>query len=192
MSDDNDRLMDRVARELREPVAFGAAFDGRVMGAVRAMPRHARRGLWSRIARPRTITVGPAAWAALAASLVLVTSFAGWRAYRAGRTDGDAPRGLLGKKGPTAQRVQFVLVAPDAKKVAVVGDFNGWDANHAAYQAVHRGGGVWSVTAPVPLGHHRYSFVVDDSVWVADPTAPRVLDDDYGLPNSALVVEDIK
>ena len=27
------------------------------------------------------------------------------------------------------QRVQFVLVAPDAKKVAVVGDFNGWDAS---------------------------------------------------------------
>jgi 1,4-alpha-glucan branching enzyme len=84
--------------------------------------------------------------------------------------------------------VQFVLVAPDAKKVAVVGDFNGWDSQHAGYQAQHRGGGVWSVTAPVPVGHHRYSFVVDDSVWVADPTAPRVVDNDYGVPNSAIVV----
>jgi hypothetical protein len=28
--------------------------------------------------------------------------------------------------------------------------------------------------APVPVGHHRYSFVVDDSLWVAGPTAPRV------------------
>ena len=79
------------------------------------------------------------------------------------------------------QRVQFVLVAPDAKKVAVVGDFNGWDASHAGYQAQHRGGGVWSVTAPVPVGHHRYSFVVDDSLWVADPTAPRVVDNDFGV-----------
>ena len=86
------------------------------------------------------------------------------------------------------QRVQFVLVAPDAKKVAVVGDFNGWDSQHAGYQAQHRGGGVWSVTAPVPVGHHRYSFVVDDSVWVTDPTAPRVVDNDYGVPNSAIVV----
>jgi len=92
----------------------------------------------------------------------------------------------------TSQRVQFVLVAPDAKKVAVVGDFNGWDASHAAYQAQHRGGGVWSVTAPVPLGHHRYSFVVDDSLWVADPTAPRVIDYDYGMPNSAIVVQEQK
>jgi len=84
--------------------------------------------------------------------------------------------------------VQFVLVAPTARKVQVVGDFNDWDASHAEFSAEHRGGGVWSVTAAVPEGHHRYSFVVDDSVWVADPTAPRALDDDFGMPNSALVV----
>jgi 1,4-alpha-glucan branching enzyme len=90
------------------------------------------------------------------------------------------------------QRVQFVLVAPDAKKVSVVGDFNGWDASHASFQAQHRGGGVWSVTAPIPVGHHRYSFVVDDSLWVADPTAPRVIDNDYGMANSAIVVEEQK
>ena len=84
----------------------------------------------------------------------------------------------------------FVLVAPDAKKVAVVGDFNGWDASHSAYQAQHRGGGVWSVMAPVPVGHHRYSFVVDDSLWVADPSAPRVVDNDFGMTNSAIVVEE--
>jgi 1,4-alpha-glucan branching enzyme len=106
----------------------------------------------------------------------------------------DGPDGLLGPKSNAAvvntspRDVQFVLVAPNARKVAVVGDFNDWDTAHAAYQAQHRGGGVWSVTAPVPVGHHRYSFVVDDSVWVTDPTAPRVLDEDYGRPNSALVV----
>jgi 1,4-alpha-glucan branching enzyme len=72
--------------------------------------------------------------------------------------------------------------------VQVVGDFNDWDASHEEYRAQHRGGGVWSVTAAIPEGHHRYSFVVDDSLWVTDPTAPRALDDDYGMPNSALVV----
>lgn len=193
MSDNRDRQMEGIARELRQTAEFGAAFDARVMDVIRSLPRHARRSLWSRIARPRTITVGPVSWLALAASLLLVATFAGWRTYRDLGQDGGSSTAasLLGaKKQPSAQRVQFVLVAPDAKKVAVVGDFNGWDANHAAYQAIHRGGGVWSVTAPVPVGHHRYSFVVDDSVWVADPTAPRVLDDDYGLPNSALVVEE--
>jgi hypothetical protein len=48
------------------------------------------------------------------------------------------------------------------------------------------------VTASVPVGHHRYSFVVDDSLWVADPTAPRVVDNDFGTTNSAIVVEEQK
>ena len=75
-----------------------------------------------------------------------------------------------------------------ASNVAVVGDFNAWDPSHAGYQARHTGGGVWTVTARVPLGHHRYSFVVDDSVWMADPMAPRANDNDFGLPKSAMVV----
>jgi 1,4-alpha-glucan branching enzyme len=73
--------------------------------------------------------------------------------------------------------------------VAVVGDFNGWDVSHSAYQAEHRGGGVWSVSAALPVGHHRYSFVVDDSVWVADPMAPRAVDNDFGVTNSAIVIQ---
>ena len=96
---------------------------------------------------------------------------------------------MLGRRQvERAQHVQFTLVAPDAKKVAVVGDFNSWDASHIAFQARHTGGGVWTVTAPVSVGHHRYSFVVDDSVWVADPMAPRANDNDFGLPKSAMVV----
>jgi hypothetical protein len=45
------------------------------------------------------------------------------------------------------------------------------------------------VTAAVPVGHHRYSFLVDDSLWVVDPYAPRLIDNDYGVANSAIVVE---
>jgi 1,4-alpha-glucan branching enzyme len=103
------------------------------------------------------------------------------------RVDGSVER-TAAHQSPARRDVQFVLVAPTARKVSVVGDFNDWDASHQEFQAQHRGGGVWAVTAKVPVGHHRYSFVVDDSVWVADPTAPRVIDDDFGMPNSALVV----
>jgi 1,4-alpha-glucan branching enzyme len=85
--------------------------------------------------------------------------------------------------------VQFVLVAPDAKTVSVAGDFNGWDSSHPAFRARQRGG-VWVVNAAVPAGHHRYSFVVDDSLWMADPVAPLVIDDDFGAANSALYVGD--
>jgi 1,4-alpha-glucan branching enzyme len=160
------------------------------MAGIRVLPRHSRFGLWSRLTTPRSIMVTPLSWGLMAASLAL---FAALGAAHA-RTDLHRLTKPLSGVFATAprdndQRVQFVLVAPDAKKVSVVGDFNGWDASHISFQAQHRGGGVWSVTAPVPPGHHRYSFVVDDSLWIADPTAPRVVDNDYGMANSAIVVE---
>lgn len=195
MRDETERDIELIARELRVPVAMGRALDARVMRAVRRLPRHARFGLWSRLVTPRTVTVTPIVWGMLAAT---VAAFAVLGALHAGADFHRAAKPIASALFPQpntptrSQRIQFVLVAPDAKKVAVVGDFNGWDASHAAYQAQHRGGGVWSVTAPVPLGHHRYSFVVDDSLWVADPTAPRVIDYDYGMPNSAIVVQEQK
>src|SRR5205823_14849265 len=144
--------------EVREtrPSAVGADFDERVMRAVRRSPAP-RRPLWSRLVRPRTVTVTPLSWGLMAASLVAVACLTTWHAYADLHPETARPASapLFGKQTVKApQRVQFVLVAPTARKVAVVGDFNGWDANHAGYQAIHRGGGVWSVTAPVPVGHH--------------------------------------
>jgi len=189
-------VIGEAARELRAPVSVSGLFDDRVMATIRALPAHRRQfSLWSRLTTPKTITIMPLSWGMLAAGLMLFATLGAVHAYddlhRAAKPIASALFPAAKKPVPS-QRVQFVLVAPDAKKVAVVGDFNGWDRSHAGYQAQHRGGGVWSVTAPVPVGHHRYSFVVDDSVWVADPTAPRVVDNDFGMPNSAIVVEEQK
>ena len=188
-----ENWVQRVVAELRRPVRFDDEFDRNVMTAIRAMPRH-RYTAWTRAFRPRTITVSPILSGIAAALLLAVTLSVGHAigTLRASRTPGSRPEVTFGRAGSaraTPRRaVQFVLVAPTARKVQVVGDFNDWDTTHAEFSAQHRGGGVWSVTAAVPEGHHRYSFVVDDSVWVVDPTAPRMLDDDFGMPNSALVV----
>jgi hypothetical protein len=194
--DDDIVNFDEIARELRKPVRVNRSFNERVMDSVLRLPRHARARLWKRLTTPRTVTITPLVWGLAAASLLLFASLGVIHAkedlHRAAQPIAKALFATPVAATSRAQSVQFVLVAPDAKKVAVVGDFNGWDASHVAYQAQQRGGGVWSVTAPVPVGHHRYSFVVDDSLWVADPTAPRVIDTDYGLPNSAIVVEDDK
>jgi hypothetical protein len=192
--DERDPKLNDIARELRKDrVPVSASFDRRVMDAVRALPVHRRFGLWARLTTPhrRTVTVTPLTWGLLAAGIGLFAVLGAAHAYAdVNRATKPIVAALSpARKSAEAQRVQFVLVAPDAKKVAVVGDFNGWDPGHAQYQAQHRGGGVWSVTAPVPVGHHRYSFVVDDSVWVVDPYAPRVVESDYGVANSALVVE---
>ena len=187
-----ERWIHRVASELRRPVRLDDEFDRGVMDAVRAMPRHRHRP-WTRMLRTRTITISRMITGIAAALLLAVALSAGHfiGALRANgamnRVDVATDRSGGTKPGPR-RSVQFVLVAPTARKVQVVGDFNDWDASHQEYLAQHRGGGVWSVTAAIPEGHHRYSFVVDDSLWVADPSAPRVLDDDYGLPNSAIVV----
>jgi hypothetical protein len=192
MRNNPESWMYRVAGELRRPVRLDDEFDRGVMDAVRAMPRHRQRP-WTRLLRTRTITVSPVVSGIAAALLLAVALSAGHfiGALRANRAtapaEGATDRSGGTKLGPR-RSVQFVLVAPTARKVQVVGDFNDWDASHQEYLAQHRGGGVWSVTAAIPEGHHRYSFVVDDSLWVTDPSAPRVLDDDYGLPNSALVV----
>ena len=182
----------RVVAELRRPVQLDDEFDRNVMSAIRDMPRHRYRA-WTRALRPRTITVSPLVSGIAAAVLFAFTLSVGHAigTLRAARGSGRPEVSVDRAGGPNSARrrpVQFVLVAPTARKVQVVGDFNDWDTTHAEFSAQHRGGGVWSVTAAVPEGHHRYSFVVDDSLWVADPTAPKMLDDDFGMPNSALIV----
>ena len=192
MRERDDEELERIAQQLQKPVRFGEAFDEGVMARVRAMPRH-RFGTWARLIRRRTIAVRPVE-GALAAGIVLALAVGIGHAVGVART--SAPEGEAAAISPMTppsddsgrRDVQFVLVAPDARKVTVVGDFNDWDSAHEAFQAQHRGGGVWAVTAAVPVGHHRYSFVVDDSVWTTDPSAPRALGTDFGRPSSALVV----
>ena len=193
MRDIPERWIERVVSALRRPIQLDEEFDRGVMNEIRAMPRH-RYTAWARALRPRTITVSPLLSGIAAALLFAVALSAGHaigalRASRAPSARSEVATGTNSTGRSAARRaVQFVLVAPTARKVQVVGDFNDWDASHEEYRAQHRGGGVWSVTATIPEGHHRYSFVVDDSLWVTDPSAPRILDDDYGMPNSALVV----
>ncbi len=163
------RRLDEVVSELRRPVPIDASFDRRVMRAVRAVARRPLRLITPLMPMPRWRVWS--AFAAVAAGMVAVSV-------------------LPSLRTPHGHPVQFVLVAPDARTVQVVGDFNDWNPRYAQFAAENRGGGVWSLTAPIPPGHHRYGFLVDDSLWVPDPAAPRVADEDFGLPNSALVVSD--
>jgi len=84
-------------------------------------------------------------------------------------------------------RVQFVFVAPKARRVAVVGDFNDWDLVASPLTAA---GGVWSGQLDVPFGRHDYAFVVDGERWVRDPNAPQAPADEFGAGYSVLVVDE--
>ena len=183
MDPDRDPFIENLRRELRkDPV--GGDVDSRIMSAV----RNTGMARWPRLFMPRRLFVTPLPLS-LAVTAALV--FAGLIGAKV------APRGapaneVEGLFEGDAKHVQFMLVQKEASKVAVAGDFNSWDPSHSKFQAHHIGGGVWTVTAPVPVGHHRYSFVVDDTLWVADPNAPIANDNDFGLPKSALVVRAAK
>ncbi|MGV3711139.1 MAG: isoamylase early set domain-containing protein [Gemmatimonas sp.] len=89
-------------------------------------------------------------------------------------TDAEAP-----------QPVQFIVAIPEAHTVSVVGDFNDWTVDQALMKFDN---GAWSITLPVKPGRHEYAFVVDGKRWIADPRAPKARDNDFGKPQSVLVV----
>lgn len=84
--------------------------------------------------------------------------------------------------------IRFVLVAPGAKRVNLVGDFNSWDAT-ATPLVASSDGTTWLVEMTLAAGRHLYAFVVDGDI-VADPSAPRVVDRDFGVQNSVVLVGD--
>ena len=88
---------------------------------------------------------------------------------------------------PGATLIQFVLVAPEAGAVSVVGDFNDWNVE-ATPLVRDRGDGVWSVTVPLEPGRYRYSFLVDGTTWRDDPHAASTLADEFGPPSSVIMV----
>ena len=144
-------------------MTFPAAFDARVLAALRRRPE--APGFWRRL-RLRPWTLVPAF--AAGAALVL----------------------LLSQPAPTAATstvtVRFVLFAPEAQQVALAGSFNQWDT--AATRLVRTGTpGVWAATLTLPAGQHQYAFVVDGARWVPDPGAPAV-DDGFGRRNSVLAL----
>ena len=170
--------LEMIVQELQRPVSFDETFERRVMVRVRRLHAERRSRGWVAIAS--RITHRPGWAAALAASVGAVVTLGLVR---------SRPESPVREGSVPMEPVQFVLVAPEAHSVAVVGDFNDWGLNNGALVATNRDG-VWSVTAPVPAGVHRYAFLVNGKQWVADPSAPRATDDDFGMPSSALVVED--
>jgi hypothetical protein len=169
--------LELIVQELQHPVRIDESFDRRVMVRVRRLyAERRRRGIVGWLGAAASISRRPAWAAALAAGVVAVVSV--------GMLRGRPRAAAAGETIP----IQFVLVAPGAHSVAVVGDFNNWGLGDTALVAENHNG-VWSVSAPVRTGVHRYAFLVNGKQWVADPTAPRAAGDDFGQPSSALVVE---
>ncbi len=83
--------------------------------------------------------------------------------------------------------VRFSFLAPSAKSVAIAGSFNRWDPGHDRLAGPDRNG-IWTILLPLSQGRYEYRFVINNSEWVLDPSAPSV-DDGLGEKNSIVIVQ---
>lgn len=178
---DDTRFIERVAGVLREPEVLDEEFEQRVMALVREDARP-----WWR--RSRTLTVSPLGGLALAAGFAGIVTLGVLGTARIIGTPApviaSAPAALPAPD--TVHLVRFVIAAPGASQVALVGDFNGWTRGATVLAPVGEGD-LWSVSVPLAPGRHEYAFVVDGERWVIDPLAVRHTDD-FGTESSVLRV----
>ncbi len=74
--------------------------------------------------------------------------------------------------------VLFRLDAPEARSVAVVGDWNHWDP---AAQPLELRDGLWQISSPLRKGSvYFYNFLIDGSKWITDPSQVAVSEDIFG------------
>jgi hypothetical protein len=72
-----------------------------------------------------------------------------------------------------------------ATSVYLTGDFIAWggDPAHGA-TAFTLVGSTWTGTRDFTAGTYQYKFIVDGSMWIADPNNPNYIDDGFGGRNS--------
>lgn len=95
--------------------------------------------------------------------------------------------GATHTSGPVGNSLQFSLYAPEAKTVALIGDFNGW-GSEAEIKLAPSGNGMWGAIVPLSAGRYQYAFLVDDQRWVTDPHAEQRVNDDFGRQNAVLTI----
>jgi hypothetical protein len=145
--------------------------------------------LWGWLRKPRRLELRVSllggAGLAVVGGLVLVLVAGSWSARHSSQAlSVNVPAAASDEAAPAAVVVRFTLVAAGAHKVAVAGDFNGWDPEGTPL--VDRDGqGSFVGSVRLPAGAHEYMFVVDGQ-WVTDPAATERRPDGYGRDNAVL------
>jgi hypothetical protein len=132
----------------------------------------------------RALRLSPIGALAAASLLIAATAAVTARVVR-DRTPAVASGPAVTAPPAGVQVVRFSLAAPQARRVSLVGDFNGWDP---AATALQERDGTWTVVIPVTPGRHQYGFVIDGTEWIADPQAAQTSDADFGTANSVVYV----
>ncbi|MFW6139318.1 MAG: isoamylase early set domain-containing protein [Spirochaetota bacterium] len=95
---------------------------------------------------------------------------------------------LIQPHQPEMVKVHLTLKAPEASRVAAVGDWNDWDPS-SHRMSDKNGDGVWEITIKVRPGtEYRYQFLINGDKWVPDPNAPMQVNDGFGGADSILQI----
>jgi hypothetical protein len=193
--------VERIAEALREPVPVRAPWRAALLDGIARLPTPTMsdgRGVRRWRLRPITAIAAGLACALAGAGVATLIMGHGRRVVSpdalTSLTSTMPLPGELARENETTQPgrqlVRFVLVAPYAARVSLVGDFNGWNPSKMPMRR-STDGRAWLLDVPLPPGRHVYAFVVDGDV-TADPAAPRAGDDDFGVPNSVVLVSGAK
>lgn len=180
----------RVARALRADVPLGSDERARrgVMERVRAAaaeghPVRRRGGGWHGVSRQSIVGLSLAAGIGGISTLSVMSPDA--RPVGPGLSSVVIGDTVVSTLRDTLRLVRLMFDASDAQRVAVAGDFNGWDAE-ASPLSRDEGSHRWSVTLALRAGEHRYAFVVDGTRWVPDPRAEHSVEGENGRVYSLL------
>ncbi len=176
--------IERLAAEARRLPRL--APSSRFVAQVRARLRECGATRGSRIKdwflTPRSLHWSPAG--ALAVAVIALAVMSG--VVRVAIDRSAPPMAPQASTEPTVL-VRLVLLEPQARSVAVAGDFNGWSPERTPLARVD--GGVWTTTIPLKPGRYHYMYVVDGTQWIADPFAREESLDGFGSHNAVLDIE---
>ena len=81
---------------------------------------------------------------------------------------------------------RFVIHQQDSLQVEITGSFTEW---HPVPLTPTGTDGYWEVYLDLPEGEHRYTFIIDGTKYITDPTVPNQEFDDFGSTNSILQIK---
>ena len=80
---------------------------------------------------------------------------------------------------------RFVIYQPGVEQVEITGSFTDWRTLPMAKAGASD---YWEITIDVPVGEHRFSYILEGDQRLADPTILTREKDDFGGENSILEV----
>jgi 1,4-alpha-glucan branching enzyme len=117
----------------------------------------------------------------------LLFAFFGVATVGMGCFGGSGREAVHGGPEVTESGVIFRFYDPDASRVCVVGDFNGWSPN-AHPMVDDNADGQWTLFCNLPPGAYPYKFVVDGTRWIPDPKNFDRAPDGFDSENSIVRV----